>query len=523
VDIGDGDLVRLARTGDAAACRVLVERHRAMALAVATRCGAWRDDADDIVQEAFLRAFTALDRLRDPDRFGAWLAGIVVNVHRAAARRAPILLLGEWPEDLHPASAVGLPSAEDLDLAQALRAAVAGLPAGQRRAVELYYYADLPAGQIASSPGAAKASLHKARRRLREHITAHRPDLIPVLTERTPMTAVRIAGAQPHIDTRSDGGNAIGHILVVLADEPGHRAMGLWLRARQGLALWRVLEGTPGKGQAPEFTTEDLAMRLLAAAGGTVTGVDIDELGPNVLAAQVGVASPAGPRQVTADLGSALTLAAALGAPVRVADAMMDRLAVPVTADDLLGPFASRTPTHGPPGPSSGPRNLDFADGLDGWITGGSSRAEVTGWHWDDYTVAAGEGIATLAAAVPEPYGDVFVGQEFRADAYRGTTVTLRAEVRARGVAGHAELHLAVVGQADGGPAAPPPGPGSVQRVERARQQYGQAITGSQDWTSYELTAEVPAGAEQVEYELTLTGPGEVGLRNVELTRAGGR
>jgi hypothetical protein len=35
VDIGDGDLVRLARTGDAAACRVLVERHRAMALAVA--------------------------------------------------------------------------------------------------------------------------------------------------------------------------------------------------------------------------------------------------------------------------------------------------------------------------------------------------------------------------------------------------------------------------------------------------------------------------------------------------------
>ena len=117
MDIGDGDLVRLARTGDAAACRVLVERHRAMALAVATRCGAWRDDADDVVQEAFLRAFTALDRLRDPDRFGAWLAGIVLNVHRAATRRAPPLLLADWPEDLHPVSAEGLPSAEDLDRA----------------------------------------------------------------------------------------------------------------------------------------------------------------------------------------------------------------------------------------------------------------------------------------------------------------------------------------------------------------------------------------------------------------------
>ncbi len=507
--IGDGDLVRLARTGDAAAFRVLVERHRAVALAVASRLGARRDDADDIVQDAFLRAFVALERLRDPDRFGAWLAGIVVNVHRAAARRAPVLLLGDWPEDLHPASAQGLPSAEDLDLAEAVRAAIAGLPAGQRRAVEMYYYADLPAG-------AAKASLHKARRRLREYITTHRPDLIPVLSRRTPMTAVRIACAQPHVDTRPDGGSAIGHILVVLADDPGHRAIGLWLRTRHGLALWRVLDRASGEPPAREFTVEGLALALLGAAGGIVTGVDIDELGPNVLAAQVGVAGPAGPRQVTADPGSALALAAALGVPVRVADAMMDRLAVTVTGADLLGPFVSRTRVRRPCGPSARPRNLDFADGLDGWITGGRSLAEITGSHWDDYTVTVAEGAATLAAAVPEPYGDVALGQEFRADDYQGTTVTLRAEVRALDVAGHAELSLDVVGQPEGGPAAPAHSPGPVQRVDRDRQEHGQTITGSQDWTRYELAAQVPAGAEQVEFELTLEGPGEVGLRHVE-------
>ena len=120
------------------------------------------DDVDDIVQEAFLQAFTGLRRLRDPDRFGAWLAGIVRNISRAAARQTRLMLLADWPEDLHPASAQGLPSAEDLDRAAVLRAAVAGLPGGQRRAVELYYFADLPAGQIGGSPGAAKASLHKA-------------------------------------------------------------------------------------------------------------------------------------------------------------------------------------------------------------------------------------------------------------------------------------------------------------------------------------------------------------------------
>jgi RNA polymerase sigma factor (sigma-70 family) len=87
MDIGDGDLVRLARAGDAAAFRLLVERHRAMARACAARLCASPGDVDDIVQESFLQAFVALDRLRDPDRFGAWLAGIVRNVHHAAARR----------------------------------------------------------------------------------------------------------------------------------------------------------------------------------------------------------------------------------------------------------------------------------------------------------------------------------------------------------------------------------------------------------------------------------------------------
>ena len=96
----------------------------------------------------------------------------------------------------------------------------------------------------------------------------------------------------------------------------------------------------PGDLPVREFTAADLASGLLGAAGAAVTGVDIDELGPDVLAAQIGVAGPAGPRQVTAPPGSALALAAALEVPVRVADALMDRLAVPVTGDDLAGPFA---------------------------------------------------------------------------------------------------------------------------------------------------------------------------------------
>jgi RNA polymerase sigma factor (sigma-70 family) len=537
VDICDGDLVRRARAGDAGAFALLVERRFASARGLAARLGAHPDDVDDIAQEAFLQAFASLGRLRDPDRFGAWLAGIVRNVCRAAARQAPLTLLADWPEDLHPASALGLPSAEDLDRAEALRAAVGGLPGGQRRAVELYYFADLPAAQIAGSPGAAKASLHKARGRLRQHITAHRPDLIPAVSRRMTMTTVRIAHIAPHFDTQLDGTTAARRILVVLADDPGRRAIGLWLPARHVKALWRILDrpsrdsepplppkrhAAPGDLPVLEFTPEDMASRLLGAAGAAVTGVDIGELGPGVLAAQIAVTGPAGTRQVTAPPGSALALAAALEVPVRVADALMDKLAVPVTGDDLPGTFATRPPAPAP-GPRSGPRNLALADGLDGWDIGGSSRAEVTGAHWDDYTVAAANGTATLSAAVRQPYGDVFLRQSWMAVDYHGATVTLRAEVSAQDVAGHAELGLFTVIKTDepsreqAAQAASAP---QRVRVRRERQDFSTTITGSSDWTRYEVAAQVPADAGHIGFELTLTGPGTVRLRHVELTRA---
>ena len=241
VQISDGDLVRLARDGDQVAFRLLVERHQPMARARAWRLCPNPSDVDDIVQESFLQAFIALDRLRDPDRFAGWLAGIVLNVCRGVARRAPVTLLPDWPEPLHPASADGLPSAEDLDRADVLRAAVAGLPAGQRRAVALHYYADLPPGQIAEKAGAARASLHKARLRLRAYLTEHRPDLVPAASRRTHMTAIRVARVERHIPPGPVPTHHPSYV-IVLADDAGRRELPIWLLADDGLRLSQLLE-----------------------------------------------------------------------------------------------------------------------------------------------------------------------------------------------------------------------------------------------------------------------------------------
>jgi RNA polymerase sigma-70 factor (ECF subfamily) len=89
-------------------------------------------DTDDVVQETFLRAFIALDRLRDPDKFAAWLAGITANVCRGLWRESPLALLPDWPEPLHPVTADGVPSVDDIDRADAVRAAMAELSPAQR-------------------------------------------------------------------------------------------------------------------------------------------------------------------------------------------------------------------------------------------------------------------------------------------------------------------------------------------------------------------------------------------------------
>jgi RNA polymerase sigma factor (sigma-70 family) len=529
VDLGDGDLVRLAREGDPVAFRLLVERHQDAARARAAALGHDRHEVDDIVQESFLQAFISLERLRDPDRFAAWLGGIVLNVHRALGRRTPLTLVADWPERLHPESADGLPSADDLDRADAVRAAVAALPPGQRHAVELYYYADQPASQVAVSPGAAKVSLHKARRHLRDYIAEHRPDLIPMSTRRIPMTAVRIARAEPLPGHRAGSGFRFDQVLVVLADDAGHRALPIWLRDSDGESLWRLLEppaGGAGTADAPaEDPAEALTARLLAAARLSVTGVDVDELGPEVTAARIGLAGPAGPADVAGRLGHGLALAAATGAPVRVATGLMDRMAVPMAGGDLLAPFLGRGPESAPVGPRARrrfePRNLDFAAGLDWWDFGGSFRRAARGGgrgqpaaggsHWADYHCTAGDHSVVLASAVAEPYGTAFLRQAIFADDYRGATVSFRAEIRTSDVSGQAGLGVWISeGQVNP----------FVRDDHDDREGHTVAMAGTTGWTAYEVTAEVADDAQVVRFGVFLTGRGRVEVRGAALTGA---
>jgi RNA polymerase sigma-70 factor (ECF subfamily) len=524
MDVSDGDLVRLARDGDPVAFRLLVERYQAMTRARAAGLSRNRSDVDDIVQESFLQAFVALDRLRDPDRFAGWLAAIVLNVSRNLQRHAPPVLLAEWPEPLHPAAPDAVPSADDLDRAAALRAAVADLPAGQRRAVALYYYADQPAGQIAESPGAARASLHKARLRLRAYIAEHRPDLIPAASRRTQMTSVRVARAEHRPARARQLQVRVPTHLVVLSDEAGGRELPIWLLEFDGLRLARLLERDQ-VGPAEAATADDLTAELLRAAGARVTGVDIDELGPEMAAARIRLAGLAGPQQVTARLAEGIAVAIATGAPLRVADAVMDRLARP-PAPEGGQPAQAPEPTpspapqeRGPAGqpadrvrrPRFEPRNLAFADGLGGWLFAGNFSEHASESHWHDYSCTAENGSAVISSGVPEPAGFAALGQELFSDDYRGAIITFRGEFRTADAPGRAGLFLRVnEGQ-------PIQGPVTDRSVFADPDNNIVTIPAGHGWARHEVSARVPDDSDAFVFGVFLAGAGQIEVRNTEL------
>jgi RNA polymerase sigma-70 factor (ECF subfamily) len=521
-EVSDGDLVRLARDGDPVAFRLLVERHQPMARARARRLCANPSDVDDVVQESFLQAFIALDQLREPDRFAGWLAGVVFNVCRSQRRSHQLTLVPDWPEPLHPATDESLPSAEDLDRSEALRVAVAGLPAGQRRAVTLHYYAGLSPGQIAEPAGAARASLHKARLRLRAYLTQHRPDLAPAASRRTRMTTVRIARVERRVPPGPVPDSTPTDV-VVLADDTGSRELPIWLLACDGDRLSQVA----GPGDAARVhaaaasarTADQLTGRLLRAAGASVTRMDIDELGPGVTAARIEVASPAGTRHVTSRLGDGLAIAASAGAPIRVSDTVMGRLAVPA-GTSLPGPLPASTAGVLRLGrrPRYEPRNMRFGDGLDRWLLGGSFAEHASESHWHDYACAAGNGIAVLSAAVPQPEGFAFLAQEMFPDDYLGAVAVFRGQVRTEDTAGaaggrRAGLFLRVSRGQD------IRGPLTEDAVLADPSNHVVNTTGGRDWTRHEVTARVPDDCTAVVFGVFLAGQGRIELRDAELTR----
>lgn len=183
----DGALVERAKGGNEDAFAALVHRHRDRAFAVAYRVVRQREDALDIAQEAFVRAYQSLAGFKGEARFSTWLHRIVVNLALDHLRRQPHHDAGEYKDARaleEAANQVVAPTPDPQQAVEALEArrliqeGLAALPAEQRTALVLREIEGLSYKEIAQamrcSIGTVMSRLHYARRKMQDTLRPHR-------------------------------------------------------------------------------------------------------------------------------------------------------------------------------------------------------------------------------------------------------------------------------------------------------------------------------------------------------------
>jgi RNA polymerase sigma-70 factor, ECF subfamily len=177
----DEELVACAKGGDDPAFEAIVKRHRQRIFALALRCTRSREDAEDIVQQTFQRAFIHLQGFEGRSSFSTWLTSIVINQalmllrRRRALREVPI----DDPSNeegtipaLQMADARPDPESSYLEQEEVrvLAEAIGQLRPGMRTAVELTELRELSMLEAARHMGisvvAVKSRVFRARRKL---------------------------------------------------------------------------------------------------------------------------------------------------------------------------------------------------------------------------------------------------------------------------------------------------------------------------------------------------------------------
>lgn len=163
----DRELVELAVDGDVASFGKLCERYYSAMAAIAYAVLGSNELAEDVAQEAFARALSNLDSLKNKEKFAQWLARICRNVAndtgRAKFKRAST-------EDLEQFAAKESPESND----EMVRLAISKLAIHEKELIVLRYYDNLSYEQISSVLGISKPAINgrltRAKRKLAEYL-----------------------------------------------------------------------------------------------------------------------------------------------------------------------------------------------------------------------------------------------------------------------------------------------------------------------------------------------------------------
>jgi RNA polymerase sigma-70 factor (ECF subfamily) len=179
------DLIASAQQGEATGWEALVQQHQAAVFRLAYLLLGDPGEAEDVAQEAFIRAYHALDRFDASRPLRPWLLRIAANLARNRRRswgRYLAALQRSLAERAEPpvAERVEHLAAEALQ-AQELWQAVRRLPAADQEVIYMRFFLELPEAEMAAAldvaPGTVKSRLHRSLKRLRAVVEAHHPGL----------------------------------------------------------------------------------------------------------------------------------------------------------------------------------------------------------------------------------------------------------------------------------------------------------------------------------------------------------
>ncbi|HEU4949378.1 MAG TPA: sigma-70 family RNA polymerase sigma factor [Candidatus Deferrimicrobiaceae bacterium] len=187
-EVRDDALIRATLEGDEEAFRELMERYKGRAFGVAVGIVGNGDDALDVVQDSFIKAYYKLREFRFGSNFYTWFYRLLVNQAidrwRKSARSAEVPLDESWlSEEDSPPDAFTYPrTPEDLarnrELGDALQRAIASLPEYHRAVIVLREVEGMAYDEIAKtlgcSVGTVMSRLHYARGKLKEALKPHR-------------------------------------------------------------------------------------------------------------------------------------------------------------------------------------------------------------------------------------------------------------------------------------------------------------------------------------------------------------
>ena len=170
----EATLIRAAQDGDLRAFERLMHSHAPALYTLALRSLGDAHEAENLVQEAMLRAWNSLKSFRAEARLGTWLYRIVINLcynRLPQLRRLPEGLDEDWAATLPQAASGPEALLTDRELQHVLHDAIAALPAQQRLLITLRHLEDLRYDEIAEITGlplgTVKTGIHRGRLQLR--------------------------------------------------------------------------------------------------------------------------------------------------------------------------------------------------------------------------------------------------------------------------------------------------------------------------------------------------------------------